>query len=273
MVDSEGGEGGSRRRGGPAGGLDKERMWPTNSQPSVASVEEVETVLRPQLPGAGSRGGAADVQDFRHNELIVGQEEPIWKKYLEQFKNPLIILLLCSAGVSLAMRQFDDAVSIAVVIVIVVTVVFVQEYRSEQTLEKLKKLVPPICLCLRNGRKETFEAKCLVPGDLVFLKTGDRVPADIRLVSAIDLAIDESSLTGEGEPSHKSSSALPKRENYVNSSDLANIAFMGTMVSAGHGAGIVVATGEKTQFEEVFLMMSEESPPQTPLQVQWYTFF
>ena len=72
---------------------------------------------------------------FRHNELIVGQEEPIWKKYLEQFK---IILLLCSAGVSLAMRQFDDAVSIAVVIVIVVTVGFVQEYQSEQTLEKLK---------------------------------------------------------------------------------------------------------------------------------------
>ena len=79
-------------------------------------------------------------------------------------------------------------------------------------------------------------------------------------------------MTGEGELSHKSSSALPKRENYVNS-DLANIAFMGTMVCAGHGAGIVVATGEKTQFGQVFLMMSEEESPQTPLQVQWYTFF
>ena len=163
------------------------------------------------------------------------------------------------------------------VIVIVVTMGFVQEYRSEQTLEKLKKLVPPICLCLRNGRKEAFEAKYLVPGDLVFLETGDRVPADIRRVSAIDLAIDESSLTGEGEPSHKSSSALPKRENYVNSdlATLANIVFMGTMVCAcaGHGAGIVVATMEKTQFGQVFLMMSEEESPQTLLQVQWYMFF
>ena len=162
--------------------------------------------------------------------------------------------------------------SIAVAIVIVVTVGFVQEYRSEQTVEKLKKLVPPICLCLRNRRKETFEAKYLVPGDLVFLETRDRVPADIRLVFAIDLAIDESSLTGEGEPSHKSSSALPKRENYVNS-DLANIAFVGTMVSAEHGAGIVVATGEKTQFGQDFLMMSEEESPQMLLQVQWYTSF
>ena len=81
-------------------------------------------------------------------------------------------------------------------------------------------------------------------------------------------------MTGEGEPSHKrkSSSALPKIENYVNS-NLANIAFMGTMVSAEHGAGIVVATMEKTQFGQVFLMMSEEESPQTPLQVQWYTFF
>ena len=107
-----------------------------------------------------------------------------------------------------------------------------------------------------------------MPGDLVFLDTGDRDPTDIRLVSAIDLAIDESSLTGEGELSHKSSSALPKIENYVNS-NLANIAFMGTMVCAcaGHGAGIVVATGEKTQFGQVFLMMSEEESPQTPLQV------
>ena len=123
---------------------------------------------------------------------------------------------------------------------------------------------------MRNRRKETFEAKYLVPGDLVFLETRDRVPADIRLVFAIDLAIDESSLTREGEPSHKSSSALPK--NYVNS-DLANIAFMGTMVSAGHGAGIVVITGEKTQFGQDFLMMSEEESPQTLLQVQWYTSF
>ena len=79
---------------------------------------------------------------------------------------------------------------------------------------------------------------------------------------------------GRKEASHKSSSALPKIENYVNS-NLANIAFMGTMVCAcaGHGAGIVVATGEKTQFGQDFLMMSEEESPQTPLQVQWYTFF
>ena len=108
--------------------MDKERMWLTNSQPSVASVEEVETVLQT----SATRGLAPEevqlrYKTFGHNELIVGQEEPIWKKYLEQFKNPLIILLLCSAGVSLAMRQFDDAVAI----VIVVTVGFVQ------TLEKL----------------------------------------------------------------------------------------------------------------------------------------
>ena len=111
---------------------------------------------------------------FGYNELVGKEEEPVWRKYLEQFKNPLIILLLCSAVVSVAMQQLDDAASITLAIIIVVTVGFIQEYRSEQTLEKLKKLVPPICVCLREGRPDTLQAKYLVPGDLVTLQTGDR---------------------------------------------------------------------------------------------------
>ena len=125
MVDSERGEGGSRRRGGPAGGLDKERMWLTNSQPSVASVKEDGGVCPPDLSWGTTRLSDTMIS------LWARRSRYIWKKYLEQFKNPLIIQLLCSAGVSLAMRQFDDAVSIAVAIVIVLTVRFVLEYRSE----------------------------------------------------------------------------------------------------------------------------------------------
>lgn len=246
-------------------------MWLTNSHPSVVSVDEVEKILQSSAARGLSRQQVEErYTKFGLNELIVGEEEPIWKKYLEQFKNPLIILLLCSAIVSLAMKQFDDAVSITIAITIVVTVGFVQEYRSEKTLEKLKKLVPPVCTCLRDGRRDTFEARHLVPGDLVFIQTGDRVPADVRLVAAVDLSIDESSLTGEAEPVNKSVATLPKAENYGNS-DLVNMAFMGTMVRGGHGTGLVVATGEKTQFGQVFLMMSEEESPQTPLQVSMNT--
>merc|ERR550532_2077582 len=90
---------------------------------------------------------------------------------------------------------------------------FIQEYRSEKTLEKLKKLDPPVCVCIRDGRQVNFEARFLVPGDLVTLTTGDRIPADLRLVTCSDFAVDESSLTGEPEPILKRSEVVPRKEN------------------------------------------------------------
>ena len=111
-------------------------------------------------------------------------------------QDPLILLLLASACISLLLRQFDDAISITVAIVIVVTVAFIQEYRSEKSLEALTKLVPPRCNCMREGKLVNFLARELVPGDIVHLNVGDRVPADLRIYEAIDMEIDESSFTG-----------------------------------------------------------------------------
>ncbi|KAI8123507.1 Calcium-transporting ATPase type 2C member 1 [Lucilia cuprina] len=201
-----------------------------------------------------------------HNELNVIEEEPTWKKYAEQFKNPLILLLLGSAAVSVFMKQFDDAVSITIAIIIVVTVAFIQEYRSEKSLEELKKLVPPECHCLREGRLETFLARELVPGDVVYLNVGDRVPADVRLFDAIDLSIDESSFTGETEPARKCTDLLLNNTGNKDHTNMKNIAFMGTLVRCGNGKGIVVSTGERSEFGEVFKMMQAEEAPKTPLQ-------
>lgn len=198
------------------------------------------------------------------NEFEVRQEEPLCKKYLDQFKNPLIVLLLASAVVSVCMQQFDDAFSITAAIIIVVTVAFVQEYRSEKSLEELNKLVPPACHCLRDGQAETFLAKNLVPGDIVILNVGDRVPADIRLFSAVDLMIDESSFTGETEPAAKVTAPLEKPGNGIASKR--NLAFMGTLVRYGNGRGIVINTGEKSEFGDIFKMMQAEEAPKTPLQ-------
>lgn len=200
------------------------------------------------------------------NELNVIEEESTWKKYIEQFRNPLILLLLCSALVSVFMKQFDDAVSITVAIMIVVTVAFIQEYRSEKSLEELKKLVPPECHCLREGRLETFLARELVPGDVIYLNVGDRVPADVRLFEAIDLSIDESSFTGETEPARKCTEMLLNNSLNKDHTTMKNIAFMGTLVRCGNGKGIVVSTGERSEFGEVFKMMQAEESPKTPLQ-------
>lgn len=201
-----------------------------------------------------------------YNELNAGEEEPTWKKYIQQFKNPLILLLLGSAAVSIIMRQFDDAISITIAIVIVVTVAFIQEYRSEKSLEELKKLVPPECHCLREGRLETFLARELVPGDIVYLNIGDRVPGDLRLYESVDLQIDESSFTGETEPAKKITDIVFNHGNNKEYTNMKNIAFMGTLVRCGNGKGVVVSTGERSEFGEVFKMMQAEEAPKTPLQ-------
>ncbi|XP_026225609.1 calcium-transporting ATPase type 2C member 1 [Anabas testudineus] len=199
------------------------------------------------------------------NEFDISEEEPLWKKYISQFKDPLILLLLASAVISVLMHQFDDAISITVAIIIVVTVAFVQEYRSEKSLEELGKLVPPACHCIREGHMEHLLARELVPGDTVCLSVGERVPADVRLFEATDLSVDESSLTGETTPCSKSTSPQPASTN----GDIAsrsNIAFMGTLVRCGKAKGIVIGTGENSEFGEVFKMMQAEEAPKTPLQ-------
>ncbi|KOB76201.1 Calcium-transporting ATPase [Operophtera brumata] len=163
------------------------------------------------------------------NEFTVKEEDPLWKKYIEQFQNPLILLLLASAVVSVCMHQYDDAISITVAIIIVVTVAFVQEYRSEN---------------LRESSLEHFLARNLVPGDIIHLNVGDRVPADLRLYESTDLAIDESSFTGETDPAVKN--VQPNKANA--------------------GRGIVVSTGERSEFGDIFRMMQAEEAPKTPLQ-------
>ncbi|XP_063951395.1 calcium-transporting ATPase type 2C member 1-like [Lytechinus pictus] len=199
------------------------------------------------------------------NEFEISKEEPLWKKYLGQFKDPLIMLLLVSAVVSVVMGQFDDAFSITMAITIVVTVAFVQEYRSEKSLEKLSNMVPPICRCIREGQVKEFLARSLTPGDLVQLSIGDRIPADMRLIEAIDLAVDESSFTGETKPSNKTTQIVTKETNGKRTT-MKNIAYMGTLVRNGHGKGIVIGTGENSEFGDIFKMMKAEEAPKTPLQ-------
>ncbi|KAI8504450.1 ATPase, P-type (transporting), HAD super, sub IC [Branchiostoma belcheri] len=200
-----------------------------------------------------------------HNDFEINEDEPLWKKYLGQFKDPLIMLLLASAFISICMRQFDDAVSITVAIIIVVTVAFVQEYRSEKSLEELTKLMPPSCHCVREEKLKVFLARDLVPGDTVHLSVGDRVPADVRLFEAVDLQIDESSFTGETEPSTKFTFPQKLAGN-LGVANKKNIAFMGTLVRCGRGKGIVIGIGENSEFGEIFKMMQGEEAPKTPLQ-------
>lgn len=179
------------------------------------------------------------------NELPHEKQDSLWLKFIKQFKETLILLLLASAVVSYFMGNLDDAISITIAVTIVVTVGFVQEYRSEKSIEALSKLVPHHAHLIRaapndksrrdrSGQREddsvgiemesrldssvsasgrapvTVQASTLVLGDLVIFSTGDRIPADIRITSAADLSIDESNLTGENEPALKQAEVLDR---------------------------------------------------------------
>ncbi|XP_052002833.1 calcium-transporting ATPase type 2C member 1-like isoform X2 [Xyrauchen texanus] len=238
----------------------------TSKKVSELPVNEVACTLQADLQFGLTQEEVARRRTYHGwNEFDISEDEPLWKKYISQFKDPLILLLLASAVISVLMRQYDDAISITVAIIIVVTVAFVQEYRSEKSLEELGKLVPPECHCVREGRLEHLLARELVPGDTVCLSVGERVPADLRLFEALDLTVDESSLTGETTPCTKTSAPQPAATN-GDITSRSNVAFMGTLVRCGKAKGIVIGTGENSEFGEVFKMMQAEEAPKTPLQ-------
>lgn len=201
------------------------------------------------------------------------------------YESPLNLLLLGSAAVSGVVGNMDDAISITAAIVIVVTgrslrpvatsrlltstqVGFVQEQRSEKSLEALSKLVPHYCHLVRDGTSQTLLANVLVPGDLVTFSTGDRIPADVRLITAKALEIDESTMTGETRPARKSTEAIPEvLGGTPDISERTNTALMGTLVRSGRGSGVVVATGLQTEFGSIFSMMQDVEERKTPLQL------
>ena len=207
-----------------------------------ASLTPAETADRLQTSltsGLNPAEALSRLHDQGPNELPHNVPEPLWLRFLKQFKEPLIILLLCSAAASVVVGNSDDAISIAVAVTIVVSVGFIQEYRSEKSIEALSHLVPNHAHLIRGelkpsaprtptwpppteqpaerdgimdstsaadaeAKQEATSSKVmaaqLVPGDLVLFTTGDRIPADIRVTQATDLSIDESNLTGENEP-------------------------------------------------------------------------
>ncbi|KAI6145440.1 hypothetical protein BKA82DRAFT_995541 [Pisolithus tinctorius] len=251
------------------------------------SVEDTVAHFRSSIHAGLSASSILALQEVHgYNEFSVSTPEPAILKFAKNiYESPLILLLCASAMISAFMGNIDDAISITVAVAIVLTVGFVQEQRSEKSLEALNKLVPHHCHVIRDEREVHILANDLVPGDIVKLATGDRVPADIRIMSAVDLEIDESSLTGETTPRLKSSypcdwkntdsfgdsaedvgNGADKRES-VSLAERSCIAYMGTLVRNGRGRGIVIATGTETEFGVIFSMMQDVEEKRTPLQL------
>jgi Ca2+-transporting ATPase len=233
------------------------------------SVSEVIESLNSGTQGLTGKEAERRLAQFGSNELAEKKKTPPWMLFLEQFKNFLIIILLVAAvvsGVLALMGEGDiwDPILIVIIVLFAAGLGFVQESRSEKALEALKQMTASTATVIRDGDEEDIPARDLVPGDIILLQTGDRIPADSRLTEAVNLKIDEAPLTGESISVGKTNEII---SGDVPVADRKNMAYTGTTVVYGRGKALVIGTGMATEFGKIAGMLQEVKPPPTPLQV------
>jgi P-type Ca2+ transporter type 2C len=219
--------------------------------------------------GSGSSGLSSDeaarrLAEFGPNELQAQGRISPWSILLEQFKNVLIIILLLATALSAFLGHGVEAIAITAIVLFAVILGFIQEFRAERAIEALHEMAAPVATVIRDGRDKRVPARDLVPGDLVVLATGDKVPADARLTKAVNLQTVEAALTGESAPVEKHSN--PLHEEKLPPADQRNMAFAGTAVTYGRGRALIVATGMSTEFGKIARMLEEVDTAKTPLQ-------
>lgn len=214
--------------------------------------------------GLSAAEAAERLNAHGRNELSEGKRVSPLTLLLNQFKDFMVLVLVGATLLSGLLGEYLDAVTIVAIIVINGILGFVQEYRAEQSLRSLKALSAPTARVMRDGKTIELPAALLVPGDIVLLESGDRIPADIRLLETNGLYAEESALTGESVPASKHT--LPIAEADLPAGDMKNVGFMGTMVTRGTGRGIVVRTGMGTEMGKIAHLIAQTEAMETPLQ-------
>ena len=202
--------------------------------------------------------------EFGPNELEAAHRISPWTILFQQFKNVLIVILLVATALSAFLGHGVEAIAITVIVLFAVVLGFVQEYRAERAIEALRKMGAPTATVLRDGEETEVAARELVPGDVVILRAGYRIPADARLIEAFNLQIQESVLTGESVPVEKHTASLVGAELALG--DRRNMAYAGTAATYGRGRGMVVATGMRTEFGKIAELLQTVETSKTPLQ-------
>jgi P-type Ca2+ transporter type 2C len=238
---------------------------PSDSPPwHTLPPEQVLLRLDSAASGLAPAAVAERRRQYGANELTAAEGVNPWRILFEQFKNLLIIILLVATGLSAFLGHTIEAAAIIAIVLFAVLLGFVQEYRAGNALQALRRMAAPTARVLRGGIESTLPARELVRGDIVLLQAGDRVAADLRLLEAVNLRIDEASLTGESQPVEKQTAALADPELAV--ADRSNLAFAGTNVGYGRARGVVTATGMATEFGRISGLLQDLAAERTPLQ-------
>ena len=236
-----------------------------NIEPPWFTLSAPEVLARLTSSEAGLTRAEAEkrLAEVGPNELQASERVQWWRLLLEQFKNVLILILLAATALSVVLGHGLESLVIAVIVLFAVLLGFIQEYRAEKAIDSLRKLAAPSATVLRDGQEQKVPAREVVPGDVIVLHTGDKVPADARLLESVNLKAEEAALTGESVPVEKHTEPL---EGALSVGDRKNLVHAGTAVTYGRGRAVVVATGMQTEFGRIAQLLSTIETGRTPLQ-------
>jgi Ca2+-transporting ATPase len=231
------------------------------------SEDELVHILKTDMKrGLTKEESAQRLATLGPNVLAEKQKISLLALFLGQFKDFMVLVLLAATLISGFLGEYVDAIAIIAIVIINGILGFFQEYRAERSLSALKELTAPMAYCIRDGQLTHIPAKELVPGDIIYLEGGDRIPADVRFLSANGLHVEESTLTGESVPVVKKSTVLTHEA--IPLGDQINMGFMGTMVTAGTGYAVVITTGMMTEMGKIADLLQTTETLQTPLQLK-----
>lgn len=239
--------------------IQKENTWHNKN------IDQVFRELESNANGLTPEEASVRLKDFGYNELEEKKGTSPLILLLSQFKSLLIVILIIAAIVSAGMGEMVESIAIIIIVILAGVLGFLQEYKAGKAIEALKKMASPNATILRGGIELIIPAREVVPSDILFLKTGDKVPADARLIEVVNLQIDEASLTGESVPVEKTTVTL--HEEKLSLGDRKNMAYTGTIVTYGRSKAVVVATGMHTEFGKIADMLQTTQKGKTPLQI------
>ncbi len=215
------------------------------------------------MKGLTSKQAESLLEKYGENVIESKKGNGPFKIFAGQFKDVMVMILLAATVISVFLGEVYDAITIILIVLLNAILGFIQEYRTEKTLEALKGMTAPTAKVLRDEKKKVIPASEAVPGDVIFLETGDKVPADCVLIEVNSLFADESMLTGESEPVSKVVGLESDRDNSLNRSC---ICYSGTVITEGNAVGLIISTGKNSQMGNISSMINETESEQTPLQ-------
>jgi len=228
------------------------------------SVDETFKELNTSYCGLPNEEAQLRINIYGRNSIKEEKPEPLWKLIFKQFKSPLTHILLIAGFFSILIKNYIDAGVIFMVLLIDSSVGLLQEYKAQKAIRAIRMLASPLAVVVRNKKEYRINSEEIVPGDIVVLLPGNKVPADIRLFEIKELEVDESTLTGESTLVEKVVEAI--NIDYLPIADQKNMTFMGTVVNHGKGKGVVISTGSDTELGKIAQEVKSTSKEETPLQ-------